>query len=64
MWECQLHELQNLASDKDCFSRCADHYEPLTGFSLLRVHGGVSILWPSSWSSRVKKLMKVTNVLL
>ena len=34
MWECQLHELQNRALDKDSFSRCADHYEPLTGFSL------------------------------
>ena len=51
-----MHELQNLALDKDSFSRCADHYEPLTGFSLPRGHGGVSILWPSSWSSRVKKV--------
>ena len=56
MWECQLHELQNLVLDENSFSRCADHYEPLRGCSLPRGHGGVSILWPSSWSNRVKKV--------
>ena len=56
MWECQKHELQTLALDKDTYSRCSDQSEPLTGFSLPRGHGGVSILWPSTWSSRVKKV--------
>ena len=52
MWEYQKHELQDLALDKDSFTRCSDYSEALTGFSLPRGHGRVSILW----SSKVKKL--------
>ena len=61
MWECQKHELDNLALDKDSFSRCSDHYAPLTGFSLPRGRGGVSVLWPTILSSKVKKINEEMN---
>ena len=42
--------------EKDIFTRCSDFADPLVGFNLPRGKGGVSILWPKSWSSRVKRL--------
>ena len=36
--------------------RCHDTYEPLSGFKLPRGQAGVSISWPSDWSSKVKQL--------
>lgn len=36
--------------------RCHDYLEPLSGFKLPRGRGGVAILWPEMWSSRVKRL--------
>ena len=36
--------------------RCHDHLEPLSGIKLPRGRGGVAILWPNMWSSRIKRL--------
>ena len=36
--------------------RCHDHLEPLSGIKLPRGRGGVAILWPDMWSSRIKRL--------
>ena len=56
MWDFQKHEIQTLAGNKDFYIRCADFTQPLSGFRLPRGQGGVSILWPTHWSSKVKKL--------
>ena len=36
--------------------RCHDYLEPLSGMKLPRGRGGVAILWPEKWSSKVKRL--------
>ena len=56
MWEFEKHNFQDLENDKDFTIRCADYAEPISGFKLPRGRGGVSILWPAQWSSRIKKL--------
>ena len=56
LWDFQKHEMQSLSLNKDFHIRCYDSTEPLTGFRLPRGQGGVSILWPTYLSSRVKKL--------
>ena len=38
------------------FTRCSDYTDPLIGLNLPRGKGGVSILWPKQWSSKVKRL--------
>ena len=45
-----------MAINKDSCIRCADFKEPLSGFRLPRGQGGVLILWPVQWSSKVKKM--------
>ncbi|CAG2247157.1 unnamed protein product [Mytilus edulis] len=37
-------------------TRCSDTDDPLDSFKLPKGKGGVSILWPSKWSSKIKKL--------
>ena len=56
LWDFQKHEMQSLSVNKDFHIRCYDSIEPLTGFRLPRGQGGVSILWPTHLSSKVKKL--------
>ena len=45
-----------MAINKYSYIRCADFTEPLSGFRLPRGQGGVLILWPVQWSSKVKKM--------
>ncbi|VDI26426.1 Hypothetical predicted protein [Mytilus galloprovincialis] len=40
----------------DDHTRCYDTNDPLDSFKLPKGRGGVSVLWPSQWSSRIKKL--------
>ena len=42
--------------DKDFTIRCSDYSDPISGVRLPRGKGGVCILWPTAWSSKVKKL--------
>ena len=58
LYEFQNHELSQCVLEKDIFTRCSDFADPLIGFNLPlpRGKGGVSILWPKSWFSRVKRL--------
>ena len=44
----------------DNLTMCHDSNEPLAGIKLPRGQAGVSILWPTEWNSKVKKL-KVGN---
>ena len=38
-WDFQSHELSKLATGKDCFIRCSDQNDPITGFRLPRGKG-------------------------
>ena len=61
LWDFQKHEIQNMAADKDFHIMCPDSTGPLSGFRLPRGQGGVSILWPLQWSSKVKKKLNEGN---
>jgi hypothetical protein len=52
----QKEHLKNLIPSMTHLVRCHDTYEPLSGFNLARGQTGVSISWPSDWSSKVKQL--------
>ena len=56
LWEFQSQEISNLSSEKDFIIHCSDYLEPITGDRLPRGKGGVCILWPKEWSSKVKRL--------
>ena len=54
-WSFQEHELGKYAPDRDYFIKCSDQNDPITGFRLPRGKGGVVILWPKRWSSKIKR---------
>ena len=56
LWEFQSQEISKLSSEKDFIIHCSDYLEPITGDRLPRGKGGVCILWPKEWSSKVKRL--------
>lgn len=56
LWEFQKNFLFEIFPNHDNHTRCHDSNEPLDGSKLPRGQSGVSILWPKSWNSNVKKL--------
>ena len=56
LWEFQKKEMKRLLPSMENHTRCADSVDPIDGFRLPRGKGGVSILWPTKWANRIKKL--------
>jgi hypothetical protein len=56
LWEFQKEHLKNLIPSMTHLVRCHDTHELLSAFKLPRGQPGVSISWPSEWSSKVKQL--------
>ncbi|CAC5361741.1 unnamed protein product [Mytilus coruscus] len=56
LWDFQKKEIKILLPNMDDHTRCYDTNDPLDSFQLPIGRGGVSVLWPSQWSSRIKKL--------
>ncbi|CAC5361724.1 unnamed protein product [Mytilus coruscus] len=56
LWNFQKKEIKILFPKMDDHTRCYDTNDPLDSFKLPKGRGGVSVLWPSQRSSRIKKL--------
>ncbi|CAC5388977.1 unnamed protein product [Mytilus coruscus] len=48
--------MKNLVPSMENYTRCSDTNDPRDSFKLPKGKGGVSILWPNSWTNNVKKL--------
>ncbi|MCG8113152.1 MAG: hypothetical protein JAZ10_20495 [Candidatus Thiodiazotropha endolucinida] len=56
LWDFEKDFIQSIMPTMSYHIRCHDHLEPLSGFKLPRGRGGVAILWPKAWASKVKRL--------
>ena len=56
LWDFEKNCLQSVMPTLSYHIRWHDYLEPLSGFKLPRGRGGVAILWPKVWSSKVKRL--------
>ena len=58
-----MNYIQTVLPNMASHIRCHDHLEPLSGIKLPRGRGGVAILWPDMWSSRIRHLDEGSELL-
>ena len=56
MWTYEKEVIKDITHDYEVFSNCADKYDNISNFQAPRGKGGVAILWPKEWSSKVSQL--------
>ena len=56
LWSFEKDVISKIIPDYESFTRCADHYDNIPNFQAPRGKGGVAIVWPKEWSSKIVKL--------